>query len=98
MGKQKCSAILNCILRMGLVTWMMMSTYMVVLPPIIALYVIGICMAQGSSAKHCDVSVNNQVLSKKERKRCCKKAYFWTVVIISNAMWVIYAAYSDVIH
>ena len=45
MGKQKCSAILNCILRMGLVTWMMMSTYMVVLPPIIALYVIGICMA-----------------------------------------------------
>ena len=41
----------------------------------------------GRKSKKCQLTVNGHELSKKERKRYCAKAYIYTAVIISNALW-----------
>ena len=56
------------------------------------LYVIGICMAMGVKKKGdpCVKEINSRQLSKKESKRCCTRAYFWSIIVVANCLWIVY--------
>ena len=56
---------------------------------IIPLVLISACMGYGMNTKSdFKVTVNGNELNKKERKRCCVKAYFYTSFIVMNALFL----------
>ena len=56
------------------------------LPPIFLMSLLACVMLCGMKAKAFSMRANGRELTKKERKRCCTRAYIWTSLIILNAL------------
>ena len=74
-----------CVLTMGSSYWGEPGP----LYGLIAINVIGMIISCCIGAKHVETSVNGRQLSQKERKRCMRKAYIYTVMVAGNVLWIV---------
>ena len=91
--QRKCIGLFTMAIRITLAIFALLNSYWYILFAVsIGLFMIGMCMQQGVTAKHgCNVEVNHQKLSDKERKRCCARSFMVTIWFIANGL-TIYAA------
>merc|ERR1712060_387173 len=82
--------------RMGLLGWSLLFLPLgFILIPALIINLISMCMLCGMKAKECSVGVNGRQLSKKERKRCCARAFYITQGIVLTILILVGAFAED---
>ena len=61
-----------------------------ILPILIVIYIIGFFLGFGALGSVCNFEINGPTLSVEETQRICSVVYFWTVMVIANALWIVY--------
>lgn len=80
-------AILGPACKIGLVIYMLVKVkFFVTMPIILIISLVALPIAHGMYAEEMQVSVNGRELTRKERKRCCTRAFIWTSIILLNIL------------
>ena len=78
------------IVRFGIVAYCMNTFMHPILPILIVIYVVSFFLGFGALGQVCDLEINGPRLSVEETQRLCSLAYFWTVMVIGNLLWIVY--------